>query len=282
MEGFKDKIISFLDGLVEWIFDSLTVVFTGINNLGAELFDLNWVKSALNFFQIFGFALYISGLAIALYNIVTDYTSYGSVSFKKHASPIFLGYLFVLLFARVPPVLYVFSCSIQNTFTKDLFRTLTNHDLGLGEVAHEALLKMKEVFIENSFLGVIYIVFILYALIKVFFATIKRSGVLFTMIGVGSLYCFSVSHAGFDGFFRWGKQIVALCITAFLQTTLMTLGLYTLSVNLVIGLGLMMSAGEVDKVAGQFGLDVSAKDSLSKIRQTTLDIIKVGSIISGL
>ena len=282
MEGFIEKFIPFLDGVVEWILNSLTFVFNGINNVGADLFELNWVKSALNFFQIFGLALYISGLAVALYNIATDYSSYGSFNFKRHAAPVFLGYLYVLLFSKIPPALYIFSCSIQNVFTKDLFKTLTHHDLGLGEATDQALAKMKEVFIENSFVGLIYIVFILYALIKVFFATIKRSGVLFTMIGVGSLYCFSVSHAGLDGFLRWGKQIAALCLTAFLQTTLMTLGLYTLSVNLVVGLGLMMSAAEVDKVAGQFGLDVSAKDSLNKIRQTTLDIIKIGSMISGL
>ena len=51
------------------------------------------------------------------------------------------------------------------------------------------------------------------------------------------------------------KQIIALCLTAFLQTTLLLLGLLTFSDNMLLALGIMLAAGEVPRIAQQFGLD---------------------------
>ena len=65
---------------------------------------------------------------------------------------------------------------------------------------------------------------------------------------------FSVPRGFIDGFWGWCKQVAALCLTAFLQTTLLFLGLLTFNVNMLLGLGLLLSANEVPRIAQHSGL----------------------------
>ena len=101
-----------------------------------------------------------------------------------------------------------------------------------------------------------------YAGIKVFFANLKRGGILLIHIAVGSLYMLSVPRGYVDGFFQWIKQIVGLCLTTFLQATILTAGLMVLKDHALLGLGLMLAAGEVPRIAGAFGLDTSTKANM--------------------
>jgi hypothetical protein len=101
-----------------------------------------------------------------------------------------------------------------------------------------------------------------YAVIKVFFANLKRGGILLIQIAVGSLYMFSVPRGYIDGFVQWCKQIIGLCLTTFLQATILTAGLMVLKDHALLGLGLMLAAGEVPRIAGAFGLDTSTKANM--------------------
>ena len=47
-------------------------------------------------------------------------------------------------------------------------------------------------------------------------------------IAVGSLYLLAFPEGYTDGFYSWCKQVIATCLTAFLQTTILYLGLLTL------------------------------------------------------
>jgi hypothetical protein len=70
--------------------------------------------------------------------------------------------------------------------------------------------------ITNPIMMLIFILILMgYAVIKVFFANLKRGGILLIQIAVGSLYMFSVPRGYLDGFVSWCKQIVGLCLTAF-------------------------------------------------------------------
>ena len=60
-----------------------------------------------------------------------------------------------------------------------------------------------------------------YCVIKIFFANIKRGGILLIQMAVGALYMFSVPRGYQDGFNQWMKQVAAICLTAFMQTTLL-------------------------------------------------------------
>ena len=65
-----------------------------------------------------------------------------------------------------------------------------------------------------------------------------------------------------DGFTSWCKQVIGICLTAFLQATMLIAGLMVLSKNALLGLGIMLAAGEVPRIAGQFGLDTSTRANL--------------------
>lgn len=62
---------------------------------------------------------------------------------------------------------------------------------------------------------------------------------------------------------------IYLCLTAFLQTTLLFLGMLTFQDNMLLGLGIMLSAGEVPRIAQQFGLDSSVKVNMMSVVHTT-------------
>lgn len=102
-----------------------------------------------------------------------------------------------------------------------------------------------------------------YAVIKVFFANLKRGGILLIQIAVGSLYMFSVPRGYGDGFIQWCKQVVGLCLTAFLQATILVAGLMVFKDHALLGLGLMLSAGEIPRIAGAFGLDTTTRANIS-------------------
>ena len=55
---------------------------------------------------------------------------------------------------------------------------------------------------------------------------------------------------------------LGLCLTAFLQATILIAGLMVLKDHALLGLGLMLSAGEVPRIAGQFGLDTNTRANI--------------------
>lgn len=119
-----------------------------------------------------------------------------------------------------------------------------------------------------------------YCVIKVFFANIKRGGILLIQMAVGSLYMFSVPRGYTDGFTQWCKQIAALCLTAFMQTTLLFLGMLTFQTNMLLGLGIMLASGEVERIAQQFGLDSSVRVNMGTIIQSTSMAVSIGRAVA--
>ena len=91
---------------------------------------------------------------------------------------------------------------------------------------------------------------------------------------------FSVPRGYSDGFTGWCKQVFALCLTAFLQTTLMFLGLLTWQTNIYLGLGIMLSANEVPRIAQQFGLDTSVKVNMMSVTHTVNTAVSAGKFIA--
>ena len=93
-------------------------------------------------------------------------------------------------------------------------------------------------------------------------ANLKRGGILLIQIAVGSLYMFSIPRGYVDGFVQWMKQVIGLCLTAFLQSTILVAGLMVFKDHALLGLGLMLSAGEVPRIAGTFGLDTTTRANI--------------------
>lgn len=112
-------------------------------------------------------------------------------------------------------------------------------------------------------------------MIKVFFANLKRGGILLIQIAVGSLYMFSIPRGYIDGFVQWCKQVIGLCLTAFLQAIILTAGLLVFLDHALLGLGLMLSATEVPRIAGTFGLDTTTRANIMSAVYTAQNAINI-------
>ena len=64
--------------------------------------------------------------------------------------------------------------------------------------------------------------------------------------------------------------MAAICLTAFMQTALLFLGLLTFPGNMLLGLGIMLAANEVPRIAQQFGLDSSVRVNMMSVVHATI------------
>lgn len=268
------------DMMLQWIytaiFNAISEFFTTIGNMGAEIFDLDWVNAVIRLFSLFGWALFIAGIMVAVFDLAIE-SQTGRVSIKTTALNILKAFMAVNLFTVVPVELYKFCITLQNTFAGDLTRIFAGHQhMGMGQ---ESLTVLQGTFdMQFATMGIYNLLFMIalgYCVIKIFFANIKRGGILLIQIAVGSLYMFSVPRGYTDGFYQWCKQIAALCLTAFMQTTLLFLGLMTFSQNMLLGLGIMLSASEVPRIAQQFGLDTSVRFNVMNVVHTATTAVNM-------
>lgn len=115
-----------------------------------------------------------------------------------------------------------------------------------------------------------------YCVIKIFFQNIKRGGILLVQMAVGSLlYMFSVPRGYADGFNQWCKQVAAICLASFMQTTLLFLGLLTFPDHMLTSLGIMLAANEMPRIARQFGLDSSVKVNMMSVIHATATAVNL-------
>ena len=169
------------------------------------------------------------------------------------------GFFACSLIGVVPIELYKFCISLQNTFAGDLTRSFAGQQsLGLAGESTNVLVGSFMIGNEISarLFNILSLIAFAYCVIKIFFANIKRGGILLIQMSVGALYMFSVPRGYTDGFVQWMRQVAALCLTSFMQTTLLFLGLLTFPGNMLLGPGIMLAANEVPRIAQQFGLQI--------------------------
>ena len=265
-----------MDDLIDWFYGQLVGFlgnfFAQMGNMGVELFDLEWVQAVILFFSKLAWALFAVSLVVRAFECGIEYAS-GRANLQQTALDMIKGFFAVSLFTAVPVRLYALSVSLQGTLSVGL----TGSDTTIGEVGQQIITDLSEIdsladMIDNSYfgLGVITsplmilfcVILMAYAVIKVFFANLKRGGILLIQIAVGSLYMFSIPRGYIDGFVQWMKQVIGLCLTAFLQSTILVAGLMVFKDHALLGLGLMLSAGEVPRIAGTFGLDTTTRANI--------------------
>lgn len=250
-----------LGQIMDWIYAQIVgflgEFFSMMGNMGAELFEMSWVQAVVLFFSYLAWALYVTGLVVSAFECAIEYQS-GRGSVKDAALNAFKGFMAVGLFTVVPVELYKLAITLQGSFTSGIT------GLANGGISAMTLAAIANVggFGFNPIMGLFCVILMGYAVIKVFFANLKRGGILLIQIAVGSLYMFSVPRGYIDGFVSWCKQVVGLCLTAFLQSTILIAGLMVFNSSMLLGLGLMLAASEVPRIAGQFGLDTSTRGNL--------------------
>ena len=265
-----------MGNLMDWFYGQL-VGFLGnffaiMGMMGVELFELTWVQSVVTFFSQLGWALFGVSVVVCCFEFGLDYST-GRGSIQQTALNIVKGFLAVSLFSTVPVRLYELSVTLQGQFTAEI----TGLGTSIGEVGRQIMEDFSAVtslsdmtgapdFMMSMLTSPIMLIFCViamgYAVIKIFFANLKRGGILLIQIAVGSLYMFSVPRGYSDGFLQWMKQVIGLCLTAFLQATILATGLLAFREHLLLGLGLMLSAGEVPRIAGTFGLDTTTRANI--------------------
>ena len=262
-----------LDQLVDWIHGQI-VGFLGnffalMGNMGVELFELDWVNAIVLFFSRLGWALFAVSVVVCAFECGIEYSA-GRGNLQQCALNVIKGFLAVSLFTVVPVRLYALSVSLQGTFSAGL----TGYGRSIGDVGQDIVTELSEIqtlsdavnsthfgldVITSPIMILFCVILMAYAVLKVFFANLKRGGILLIQIAVGSLYMFSIPRGYLDGFVGWMKQVIGLCLTAFLQSTILIAGLMIFKDHALMGVGLMLSAGEVPRIAGNFGVDTTTK-----------------------
>ena len=265
-----------LGQIVDWFYGQIVGFlgnfFAEMGNMGVELFEMSWVQSIVLFFSYLAWALYGTGLVVACFECGIEYSS-GRGNIRETALNAIKGFMAVSLFTVVPVRLYELSVTLQGQLTAGI----TGYGASIGDVASDIMQEFSAVesltdLTSGPFLGfgsitsgimiLFCIILMAYAIIKVFFANLKRGGILLIQIAVGSLYMFSVPRGYTDGFIQWCKQIIGLCLTALLQATILIAGLMVFKDHALLGLGLMLSAGEIPRIAGTFGLDTTTRANI--------------------
>ena len=256
------------DTILQWfytiIYNAVADFFTMMGNMGAEIFDLEWVDATVHLFTLFGWALFVAGVVVAIFDVAIEYQN-GRANIKTTAINILKGFFACSLIGVVPVQLYKFCISLQNTLSGDLTQILAGQQsAGLAGTSTSVLEGSFAVATQTTFglLNLLCMIAFAYCVIKIFFANIKRGGILLIQMSVGALYMFSVPRGYTDGFIQWCKQIIGLCLTAFLQSTILIAGLMVFKDHALLGLGLMLSAGEIPRIAGAFGLDTTTRANI--------------------
>ena len=257
------------DIMFEWIFNKvyglIAELFTFINETATDIFALSWVQVFVGLFGSFAWMLFVCGLVVAVFDTAVAYES-GQANIKNTCINVLKGFMAASLVTVVPQRLYSFCVNMQGTFATEL---LGNFISGTSDtMADTGLSVIVALASDVSLFSLFFIILFGYCTVKVVFANIKRGGIMLCQIAVGSLYLFGVPRGYTDGFYGWCKQVIATCLTAFLQTTILYLGLLTYTQHALLAVGICLSAAEVPRIAQMFGLDTSVKVNMMSVSHT--------------
>ena len=269
------------DAMLKWFYETIygavADFFAMMGNMGADIFDLDWVQATIKLFTLFGWSLFVAGVVVAIFDVAIEYQN-GKANIKTTTINILKGFFACSLIGIVPVELYKFCISLQNTFSHDLTGLAAGgQTLNLAGQSTSVLKGSFAMSVQVGFglLNLLCLIAFAYCIVKVFFQNIKRGGILLVQMAVGALYMFSVPRGYSDGFNQWMKQVAAICLTAFMQTTLLFLGLLTFPGNMLLGLGIMLAANEVPRIAQQFGLDSSVKVNMMSVVHATTTAVNL-------
>ena len=266
-----------LKWLYETIYNATADFFTMMGNMGADIFALDWVQATIKLFTLFGWSLFAAGVVVAVFDVAIEY-QHGRADIKTAAVNILKGFFACSLIGVVPVELYKFCISLQNTFSHDLSALFAGgQSIDLAGQSTSVLQGSFAISTQVSFslFNILSLIAFDYCVVKIFFQNIKRGDILLVQMAVGALYMFSVPRGYNDGFVQWMKQVAAICLTAFMQTTLLFLGLLTFPGNMLLGLGIMLAANEVPRIAQQFGLDSSVRVNMMSVVHATTTAVNL-------
>ena len=200
-----------MDWVYKQIIGFLANFFAEMGNMGAEMFEMSWVQSIVLFFSYLAWILYAVGFVVACAECGLEYSS-GRADIKGTAMNLIKGFMAVSLFTVVPIRLYELCVSLQANFGYAISGAGASFGTVAGNIIDELTVENFVDFatthvggfgsVTSPIMVLFCIILMAYAVIKVFFANLKRGGILLIQIAVGSLYMFSVPRGYLDGFCR--------------------------------------------------------------------------------
>lgn len=270
------------DIMFEWLFNkvygAVAELFMFIDQSATDLFSLAWVRTFVSLFQALGWMLFVCGLVMAVFDTAMAYES-GAANIRQTCVNVIKGFMAASLVTVVPQRLYSFCVNMQGTFATEL---LGNFISGTSDtMADTGLAVIFALASDISLFSLFFMILFGYCTVKVVFANIKRGGIMLCQIAVGSLYMFGVPRGYTDGFYGWCKQVIATCLTAFLQTTILYIGLLTYTQHPLLAVGICLSANEVPRIAQMYGLDTSVRVNMMSVSHTVSMGAKAVNMIKG-
>ena len=193
-----------MDWVYKQIIGFLANFFAEMGNMGAEMFEMSWVQSIVLFFSYLAWILYAVGFVVACAECGLEYSS-GRADIKGTAMNLIKGFMAVSLFSVVPVKLYELCVSLQANFGYAISGEGASFGTVAGNIIDELTVENFVDFatthvggfnsVTSSLMVLFCIILMAYAVIKVFFANLKRGGILLIQIAVGSLY---ISLEAFD------------------------------------------------------------------------------------
>ena len=270
------------EAMFEWLFNliygAIADLFEFINETTSDIFAMSWVQAFVGLFQSLAWMLFVCGLVVAVFDTAIAYES-GQANIKNTCLNVLKGFMAASLVTVVPQRLYSFCVATQGTFAHDLLGNFIGSTT--ETVADSGLKVIVALASDVSLFSLFFIILFGYCTVKVIFANIKRGGIMLCQIAVGSLYLFGVPRGYTDGFYGWCKQVIATCLTAFLQTTILHLGLLSFTQHPLLAVGICLSATEVPRIAQMFGLDTSVRVNMMSVSHTVSMGAKAVGMLKG-
>lgn len=250
--------------VVSAIADFVTELIAQNNDFTVSLFDNGAVTSFIGLISLVGSILFLFGVVFAFAEWGIDVNEHGGPNVLATFKNCFIGLAAVSGFATLPILLLKYINELSYMICSTLSGT------ALENATRNLFSNLEDSNFFSGWGSPIFSIIILICVVKVFFANIKRGGIMVTLITVGSLHMFSIPRGYTDAFWSWCKQVIGLCVTSFLQNVLLVLGMMTYVnsdidvFDLVLGAGVMLSASEVPRILQQFGLDTSMKANVNQ------------------
>lgn len=271
--NWTDKLWS---SLFDWIYslllDALEYVLLLFNGVTVDTFNSGLVQGLLGLFQVLGASLLgVSILLAFMENSVSSQNGGGSLITTTINS--IKGLAVSVGFVTVPQALMIFTSDCLSNVVNQLSDTSASNAILTVYEVKDKLNVFSDVLVAAAtpptWLLVIIIIMFIYCIMKVTLGSIKRTGILLITISVGALHIFGIPRGYIDGFSSWCKQVVAICLTHFLQNIILIIGLGLISKDTwAVGIGLMLASTEVPRIAQRFGLDTSMKANISQTVHT--------------
>lgn len=270
------KLFDCIEDLIyQKIIELLGEFFFYMNSMGSDLFGLPWVNQIVTLFGLLGWALFVVGIIVALFDFAIE-SQNGRGDPKALAMNIIKGFMAASLFTVVPVKLYGLAVAMQSSMSADMTGLVSPE--GSGTLLDACLGAVGNMMF-GPLLNILIIIMFGYSVIKVFFASLKRGGILLIQIAVGAMYMFSIPRGYTDGFVMWVKQVIATCLTAFLQSTMLVCGLILFKDYWLLGLGIMLAAAEIPRIAGLFGLETAARPNINGVVNTAQSTVHLATMV---